>query len=539
MKKTIKTRGFLAILCLSVAAVTWLFGCAPVAVEQEVTTPEMVTEEEATPVPEGKTLIVAIPEDLRTLDPAVSIDNKEWKVTYPSYERLVAYKGAETEVQPSLAESWDISEDGLVWTFSLAKGHTFSDGTPVDAQAVKFTFDRMFKVEGSIAEVYFPVIEKVEAVDDYTVRFTLKERFAPFLYTLATNAGSIVNPKVMDYEKEGDLGGEYLATAVMGSGKYVLSEWRRNEIIVMEARQDLKEAPAISKVIIKIIPESSSQRLLLEKGDVDIAEGIEIEQIAELEDNPDLQVFKAPGLFTDYVYINTSRPPLDNPKVRQAIAYAIDYEGIIKSVQMGKATQFRGFVPQGLWGHLDDIKMYTRDVEKAKALIKEAGFPNGFKISLSLSSRKPWWEQEALIIQSNLKEVGIDVEIQQYADPTLRDRIDRGEFDLCMGVWMPDYADPYMYLNYWFDSNNKGLAGNRAFYETPKVDEMLRQAATETDHETRLKLYTEVQKLLVEEPPYIMLYQKNYELPMRKNIKGFIFNPMLQDVFFLDEMDKA
>ena len=180
------------------------------------------------------TLVVGLPVDLASLDPAVAMDNKAWKVTYPSYERLVQYKTtsdgkASTEVQPSLAKSWTVSEDGLTWTFKLNTGHKFADGSPVNAQAAKFSIDRVMAVKKGLSD-YFKPVASVTAPDEETVIFKLKQPFAPFLYTLAVNGSSIVNPKVMEHEKNGDMGSDYLATHTMGSGAYELTALIRDRM---------------------------------------------------------------------------------------------------------------------------------------------------------------------------------------------------------------------------------------------------------------------------------------------------------------------
>ncbi len=163
------------------------------------------------------TLIVAMTADEGTLDPAVTMDNAAWKITYPTYERLVDYDGDSTEVKPGLAKEWKVSPDGLTWTFTLNEGHQFADGTKVDANAVKFTFDRILKIAKGPVDV-FGVIQEIKAQDASTVVFTLKENFTPFLSTLAANYGGIVNPKVMEHEENGDQGQNYLAEQTMGSG---------------------------------------------------------------------------------------------------------------------------------------------------------------------------------------------------------------------------------------------------------------------------------------------------------------------------------
>ncbi|MGG4493602.1 ABC transporter substrate-binding protein [Brevibacillus reuszeri] len=484
------------------------------------------------------TLFVGITADQGTLDPAVTFDNSAWKITYPTYQRLVEYDGATTEVKPGLAKDWKVSEDGLNWTFTLAEGNTFADGTPVNAEAVKFTFDRTLKIKKGPADVY-SVIKEVKVDSPTSVTFVLSQNFPPFLSTLAANYGGIVNPKVMEKEQNGDLGQNFLANNTMGSGPYQLTEWRKGEYIKLTPNPNSSVKPALQNIFFKIIPDSTAQRLQLEQGEIDIAEGIPNEQLKAIKDQPNLEVLQQPSLFVDYIYVNSTKgnPALQNPKVRQALSYAIDYDALTESVQEGFATQMRGPIPKGLWGHDESAHQYKRDVEKAKALLAEAGATN-LSIDLLYSDNKAWWETEALTLQAFFSDIGVKLNLKKIAYATSREMIDKGEFDLAMGVWSPDFGDPYMFMNYWFDSNNFGLAGNRAFYKNDKVDELVRKAASINDKAEREKIYQEAQKIVIDEAPYLYLYQKDFLLPVSKSVKGFVYNPMLEGIYNLAEMSK-
>lgn len=500
----------------------------------------------AAPLPVGATetdiLVVGKAGDADNLDPAVTMTNNSWTITYPAYERLVRFKVEDghgsTEVEGDLAESWATSDDGREWTFKLAADRKFADGSPLNAEAVKFSFDRLLKVAKGPSETVGPVSE-IQAVDATTVKFVLKEPFGPFLAALATNGASIVNPAVMQHEVEGDLAQGYLSDHTMGSGPYQVTSWEKDQQIVMEPNPNYGgDAPAFKQVVVKIVKEAAARRLQLEKGDLDLVEDLPVDQIAALKEVDGVTVVDEPSFQVTYLYLNNTRKPLDDVRVRQALSYAIDYQGIIDGILLGNGVQMRGAVPVGLWGHDPEIMQFAYDPEKAKALLAEAGVSD-LKLGYLYSKKDPNWESIGLVLQQNLADVGIQVELQEFAYPTMRDKLNTGDFDIAAGNWTPDYGDPSMFMNYWFDSELHGLPGNRAFYTNAKVDELIRQAVTLSDDAERKKLYAEAQQIVVPEAPYILLFQTNYQVAMRDDVKGFVYNPMLLQMFNFETMSKA
>lgn len=487
-------------------------------------------------------LVVGVASDPSVLDPAVTMDNYDWRQTYAVYDRLVRYKITDglgtTEVEPMAAESWAASDDGLTWTFKLKDGLSFADGTTLDAEAVKYSFDRMQAVKMGPAG-NFDCLESLTVVDPMTIQFNLKHAFAPFLQLLATNGASIVNPKVAAHEKDGDLAKDWLSQNMDGSGPYVMTEWLRGDRIVLEARKNYwGPAPTIQRVILRTMREASDRRLALEKGDIDITESMLIDQLPTLEKNPNIHLGVYDGQFVEYVYINNTKKPLDDKRVRQALSYAVDYRGIIDHVLNGRGEQMRGPIPRGMWGHNPEAFQYQRDVEKAKALLKEAGYEKGLSLTLIYSERRATWEQIATLMQANFKDIGVNLKLEMTANPALRERVFNKDFDLALGAWSPDFGDPYMFANLWFDSQYSGPAGNRSFYSDPEVDRKLRRAAESSDAGERLKLYNEVQDQVIEDAAYIYLYQLQAVVPMRKNVKGFVFNPMLESMYNFEAIYK-
>lgn len=487
------------------------------------------------------TLVVGVSSDIHTLDPGVSSDNYDWRQIYPCYDRLVRYKVADgrgtTEVVPSAADSWEVSPDGLIWTFRIRQGIAFADGTPLDAEAVRFSLQRTLDIGKGPAD-NIGAIDSMRVIDPLTLEITLKNPYGPFLQTLATNGASIINPNVMKHAKDNDLAQGWLAANMDGSGPFRMVEWLRGQRFVLKANKKYwGGAPALDQVIIRFMPESADRRMALERGDIDIAENVLIDQIPALEQNPEISVQRHASQFVEYVYINTRQDKLKDRRVRQALSYAVDYQGIIDFVLQGNGVQMRGPVPLGMWGHKPDVLQYSRDVDKAKALLREAG-AEGLELTLIYSERRPSWEQIATIMQANFAQIGVQLNLRLLANPTLRDQVDKGDFELCLGAWSPDFADPYMFMNFWFDSSLWGLPGNRSFYKNEQVDALIREAAVKADVAERTRLYHQAQDLIMEDAPYIFLYQVQTIVPLRKNVHGYVYNPMLESMYNFESITK-
>ncbi|MFP1729677.1 ABC transporter substrate-binding protein [Lonsdalea quercina] len=485
-------------------------------------------------------LVIGKAADPQTLDPAVTIDNNDWTVTYPAYQRLVQYKTVDgkgaTEVEGDLADSWQASDDQKVWTFKLKSGASFADGTPVTADAVKFSFERLLKIGQGPSEAY-PKDLSVEVVDPLTVRFTLSAPFAPFLYTLANDGAAIINPTMLKEHGADDAKG-WLAENTAGSGPYMLQRWQKGQQLVLVPNPHYGGAkPAFKRVSIKIIGESASRRLQLSRGDIDIAESLPVDQLAALKKEGKVAVEEHPSLRVTYLYLNNGKAPLNQVDLRRAVSWATDYQGMVNGILGGNGKQMRGAIPDGLWGYDPQAMQYSLDAEKAKAAYaKVADKPAG--LTFLYSDSDPSWEPIAISTQASLKTLGINVRLEKLANATMRDRVGKGDYDIAIGNWSPDFADPYMFMNYWFESDKKGLPGNRSFYDNKTVDGLLKKAVATVDQGERIKDYQAAQKIVIDEAAYVYLFQKNYQVAMNKDVKGFVYNPMLEQVFNVAAMSK-
>lgn len=484
------------------------------------------------------TLVVGIADDVDVLDPGVSSTNSSWAVSYYAYERLMEYDGASTDVKLGLAKDYSVTDDGLVWTFTLRDNAKFDDGTPVTAEAVKYTFDRL-KAIGKGPWDSFPTLDKVAVEDTHKVKFTLSSPFPAFLSTLATNAGSIVNPKVQEHETGGDWGQAWLSENTAGSGPYMLQEWVKDQYHKLVLNPNYGgDKPAIKEAMFKIVKDPSARRLQVEKGDLDIAIELPIDQMEQMKDVEGLSIKEYPSLSVCCVYMNNQKAPLNNVKFRQALSYATDYAGIIDGVQLDHAKQMVGPVPEGMWGQKKDIFTYSYDLEKAQQLIQESGVQTPVTLKYLYADRSPDWEPIGLALQASFDKIGVKLEMEKLAYSSMREKLDSGDFDLAIGNWSPDYADPYMFMSYWFDSDNWGLAGNRSFYKNDQVDQLIRDAVATPEKDERTELYDQAQEIIGQEAAYIYLYQRNYMLAVRDNVVGYTFNAMLVDMFNFPTISK-
>ena len=491
-------------------------------------------------VPNPDTLIWAAYGGVDTVDPSIGYDVEAGRVIQNIYDRLVTYKGSSTDLVPSLATGWDVSPDGKVYTFHLRKGVKFHDGTELTAKDVKFSFDRMIKINKGPAWIYTQDLDlnSVKVIDDYTVQITLTHPYAPFLYTIAYVGGSIMNSKlVMAHDKDGDLGEAWLHDHDAGSGPYILDQWVPNVQLVLKKFDGYWrgwEGKHVSTVIIKPVTEVSDQKMMLERGDIDIAGGIDVDQIPSMQGKPGIKIFKGPSLGITYIGFNCQKPYTNNPLIRRAFSYAFDYEGVLKGVLKGNAMRLQGPVPKGLWGHEDDLFMYPTDLDKAKELMAAAGYPNGgFTLTFAYYTGSDINRRLGLALQAALQKLGVTLKIQGYTHAAFYQQMTSGWKDapeVYAWGWVPDYADPDDYVFSMFATQNWGTPGNASYYSNPVLDNILHEAQIATDHQRRVELYKEAQAVIVSDAPWIFVYQQERFLAMRDWVKGFEenYNPMLE-----------
>lgn len=505
-----------SVLAFLLAVSTFLTGCGGITAAGKSQTP-------------GDTLVVARGADSLSLDPALIEDIESAKVVANVFDTLVRYKEGSTEVEPALATAWSTSEDGKEWTFKLRQGVKFHDGTPFNAEAVKFNIDRQLSpnptAEMPYARFTLGVVDKVMVIDDYTLKLILKTPYAPLLFNLAMPfSAPIGSPEAIK-----KLGKDFGAHPV-GTGPYIFVNWEKEAKITLKANPDYWDGkPKTDKLVFEVVKEKSVRADKLIAGEADIIDGVAPEDIERLKGNQNLNVTLFPGINISYLGMRTDRKPFDDPKVRQALSMAINREELVNALYKGNAVVANGPLPSTLWGYDKSIQPYAYDPAKAKELLREAGYDDNLSFELmTYSDSRPYnpigGDNLAAAIQGYLKEVGITVNItsepwQEYKQD-LRD--EKGEAYLY--GWTGDNGDPDNFLYVLLHSSQiSGL--NYSQYKNPQYDELLEKAQQSSNIEERIRDYSAAQQILVKDAPWLFIGSSMYIAAANKKISSFTIHP--------------
>lgn len=487
------------------------------------------------------TLIVARGGDSAALDPSIVTDGESFKATQQIFDTLLDYKEGTTEVEGALAESWENSPDGLTYTFKLRQGVKFHDGTDFNADAVVFNFNRWldpkspFKYEGDSFD-YFDsmfgpdgsrVIKEVKAVDANTVQFTLNKPQAPFLQNLAMPAFAIGSPKAIEEKKE------QFKSEPVGTGPFVFKEWKRNESITVEKNPNFWQEglPKLNRVIITVIPDNSARFTALQNGEIDMMEGVNPDDLSKLEADANLQKVERASFNVGYLGFNLKKKPFDDVKVRVALNYAVNKEGIINAFYGGLAEPAKNPMPPATLGYNDDVQDYPYDLEKAKQLLAEAGYPNGLPDPLTFYAMPvarpymPDGKKVAEAIQADFEKIGVKTNIVSPEWATYLDDTQKGDKDdLYMLGWQGDNGDPDNFLYALLDKDSIG-SNNYSFYNNEEVHKLLVAGQSETDPAKREELYKQAQVLIKADAPWVPLVHSTPLLAAKSNLDGYTPSP--------------
>jgi peptide/nickel transport system substrate-binding protein len=470
------------------------------------------------------------------LDSQQISDYNSHRAAYGIYDMLLRFKDESTEVEPGLAEKWDISENGLEYTLYLRKGIKFHDGTDFNAEAVKFNIDRQIDPnhpyhntgEFPYAEFTWGMVDKVEVVDAYTVKFILKDRFAPFLNHLAMHPAAMASPAAIEKY------GRDFSIHPVGTGPFKFVSWTPGVEVVLEKNPAYwRGAPNIDKVIYRPIIEDQSRLTELEAGGVNFIVNIPPDDLARLKADPKYTVVEQPGMHTWWVAFNHTKAPFNDVRVRQAMNYAVNKQAIVDNILKGTGTLAINPVPPVVWSYTADIQRYDYNPEKAKQLLAEAGYPDGFGCTFWLPESGSGMQQPVAMgtaIQADLKAVGIDCKIETFEWGTYLEKVivppEQAGFDLMEMSWIGDNGDPDNHLYILLSGEQWPPHGyNMGFYKNDKVDALLAEARVTLDKAKRTELYQQAQKLIAEDPPWILIDHEAQIVVMDKKIKNFKLHP--------------
>ncbi len=499
-----------------------------------------VTSSATAQTPPGVLIVGQIAEP-KSLDPAAVTAVNDFRILVNVYEGLTRYKSGTLEVEPSLATDWSISEDGTEYTFSLREGVTFHDGTPFNADAVKFNFDRMLDETHPYHDTgpfplsfFFGSVESTEVVDDMTVKFTLSEPYAPFLSNLAYPTGLIVSPAAVEAHEE-----EFGRNPV-GTGPFRFVEWRSNEAVVVERNDDYwGDAAGTEAVVFRPITDANTRVAEMLAGGIDLMVEVPPTSLGQFEGDG-FEVSEQAGPHVWFLILNAKEGPFADKRVRQAANYAIDKEAIVNDVLEGTATVAAGPTPPAFaWAYNDALDPYPHDPEKARALIAEAG-AEGAELTFYVTEGGSGMLDPVPMgtaIQADLEAVGFDVTIETYEWNTFLGEVNpglEGKADMAEMAWMTNDPDTLPYLALRSEAWPDKGGFNSGYYANEKVDELLNAARTATDQDERARLYREMQAIVQEDAPWVFVANWKQNAVTSDRVENFGLEPSfllyLQDV---------
>jgi peptide/nickel transport system substrate-binding protein len=495
-------------------------------------------------------IIFGVGTDVDELDPRTTDTQEGYIACANIYDCLVLYDLGATTIRPGLAESWEISEDGLVYTFNLRQGVKFHDGAPFNADAVVTWYNSVDEEAPDsqydatrmvyIADFITDWIDSVEAVDEFTVRMTLPKPYSPLLANLAIPIASIVSPTAIA------AGLDSVSVNPSGTGAFRLArpeDWTRDSQLVLEANPDYwGGAPKVEQFIIKIVPEGSTRLQQVETGELDVAWALNPEDVERARENPDLVVVEDAGLNTNAVHLDVMQEPFTSKEVRQALNYAVNKEELSEGLYNGNMVTAGGVLPPVDWAYNPDLQSYPYDPDRARELLTEAGYDEGNPLTFTFMAYtiprgyNPVGDRLATAIQEYWSDVGVQTEIQTAEWTQYRDDRRAHKYQCSLAGWQGDNGDPDNFLYTFFSSASIG-AENFSRYENPEVDDLLNQAKEVSDQEERKALYQKAEQLIVDDAPWVFLGYQKHQVVTRANITDFQLQPTY--IYYMSGVSKA
>lgn len=468
------------------------------------------------------TIIFAQGADPRGLDPALVDDGESSKVIVNIYEGLLKYNKESTKVEPCLAESWEVSKDGLSYTFHLRKGVKFQDGTDFNADAVKFNIDRQLapKVteDMTYASFVYGSVKNVEVVDANTVKINLKDASTPFLNNLAMSLGApIVSPKALQDNKNN------VNEHPVGTGPYTFVSWTKGQNIVLKRNDNYWGTKAVtSNVIFKIISDNSARVVALNNGEADIIDGIDATVVKQIEGAGN-KIYEAPGMNINYMAYNTTKAPLNNVAVRKAISQAINVPEMVKSLYQGYAEAATSVLPTFMEGFDKSIQQAQFNQAAAKDALAKAGVTSLHIITYTNPRPYNAANGQALAesIQGYLKNAGVNATIDAFDWTTYKQKVKAGDYDICFYGWIGDNGDPDNFMSLMSD---KDPTMNVARWDYAPYKELIAKGVATPAGADRNKIYTDLEKMAADNAVWLPISHAKTLVGYRSNVKDFVYH---------------
>jgi peptide/nickel transport system substrate-binding protein len=469
------------------------------------------------------------------MDPANAYDFHTWEIFYNIYQGLLKYPPGKTNLVPGLAESYEISADGKEYTFKLRQGLKFTDGTPFDAEAVKWSIDRVMALKGDPSWLVTDFVDRVEVVGKDAVKFILKNPVAYFPSLVASPPYYPVNPNIYPIDKICRDPSELKGGKLVGVGPYQVVSFKRDQEIVMEVNPDFYgEKPMNDRIVIRYFADATTMRLALEKGEVDfVFKTLNPSDINDLQKSDKVQTIKAQGPYIRYLCFLCDTPPFNDKGLRQAVAAAFNRPPMLEKVFLGQNESLYSMVPMGMWSHIDAFKTTLGDgnLAKSKELLASKGYSEGKKFEFDLwYTPSHYGDTEvdlAAVLKDQLEATGMmKVNVKSAEWATYRDNWKNKVMPAYLLGWYPDYIDPDNYTAAF--AGTAGSQGLGIYFSNPEWDKKFVQGQTETDMGKRTALYEEIQNMWTDEVPTAPIFQGTLYLFAQKNIRGILLSPTLQ-----------
>jgi peptide/nickel transport system substrate-binding protein len=469
--------------------------------------------------PDPETLVMIIESSPTNLDPRVGLDAQSERIDELLFDDLCT-RDEHVNIQPGLADRWDIP-DPLTYVFHLHQGVRFHDGRLLTSRDVKWTFDSLLqgKIRSTKAAAYRPV-DRIDAPDEYTVVFHLKEPFATFLWNVSDGAIGIVP----------DGSGDEISRHPIGSGPFrFVSAEPDKEVIIERNDAYWGEKARLPRVRFAVIPDATTRALELRKGSADIAAtSLTPDMVLALEREPSLEVVHAPGTVLAYLAFNTRDPILKDVRVRRALAYAIDRAPMIHYLMRDFARPAYSLLPPESWAYNGDVPRYDYNPDRARQLLEQSGYPavNGVRLHLTMKTGTDENTRlMAAVLQQQLRDVGVALDIRTFEFATFFSDVTRGAYQVHSLRWVGGNEDPDIFEYVFHSAKFSPHGANRTYYANPRVDALIDQARSELDQNARKQIYAEIQRILADDLPYINLWYMENVMVHAKRVRNLTLNP--------------